>query len=49
MAKTQKYVVDKVRSLWCVYDNHTGSKISGHITFKEAKEKADELNKEKGG
>lgn len=45
MSETQRYVVDKVRSLWCVYDNHTGSKISGHITRDEAKAKAAELNK----
>lgn len=39
-----KYIVERVRSTWAVYDSETGSKISGHITYGQAKAKADELN-----
>lgn len=46
-----KYIVERVRSTWAVYDSKSGSKISGHITRDQAKAKAEELNnqeKEKG-
>ncbi|WP_353124186.1 hypothetical protein [Dysgonomonas capnocytophagoides] len=41
-----KYIVERVRSIWTVYDSETGSKISGHITYGQARAKADELNNE---
>lgn len=39
-----KYIVERVRSTGAVYDSETGSKIPGHITYGQAKAKADELN-----
>lgn len=39
-----RYVVERRRGLFCVYDTVTGSKISSHIKQEEAYCRAKELN-----